>query len=61
LASTSKIQKKSLKTPDKALTFEKEKEKIEIVNLGKVTIARVTRAGMELGQTCQTQSKNKKL
>jgi hypothetical protein len=40
MASTSKVQKKSLESPDETLKFEK--EKIEIVNLGNVTIARVT-------------------
>jgi hypothetical protein len=40
MTSISKVQKKSLKSPDETLTFEK--EKIEIVNLGNVTIARVT-------------------
>jgi hypothetical protein len=40
MTSTSKVQKKSLELPDETLTFEK--EKIEIVNLGNVTIARVT-------------------
>ena len=40
MTSTSKVQKKSLESPDETLTFEK--EKIEIVNLGNVTIARVT-------------------
>jgi quercetin dioxygenase-like cupin family protein len=40
MASTSKVVRKSLTSPDETLTFEK--EKIEIVNLGNVTIARVT-------------------
>jgi hypothetical protein len=37
MTSTSKVQKKSLGSPDETLTFEK--EKIEIVNLGNVTVA----------------------
>jgi hypothetical protein len=40
MTSTSKVLTKSLKSPDETLTFEK--EKIEIVNLGNATIARVT-------------------
>ena len=40
MTSTSKILTKSLKSPDEMLMFEK--EKIEIVNLGNATIARVT-------------------
>jgi hypothetical protein len=40
MISTAKILTKSLKSPDEILAFEK--EKIEIVNLGNVTIARVT-------------------
>lgn len=40
MTSTSKILAKSLKSPDETLMFEK--EKIEIVNLGNATIARVT-------------------
>ena len=40
ITSTSKVQKKSLESPDEKLTFEK--EKLEIINLGNVTIARVT-------------------
>lgn len=40
MTSTSKVQKKSLESPDETLTFEK--EKLEIVNLGNVTIALVT-------------------
>jgi hypothetical protein len=44
MTSASKILTKSLKSPDETLMFEK--EKIEIVNLGNTTIARVT---LELG------------
>ena len=40
MTSTSRVLTKSLKSPDETLTFEK--EKIEIVNLGNTTIARVT-------------------
>lgn len=40
MTSTSKVQKESLESPDETLTFEK--EKLEIVNLGNVTIALVT-------------------
>jgi quercetin dioxygenase-like cupin family protein len=40
MTSTSKVQKKNLGSPDETLTFEK--EKIEIVNFGNVTVARVT-------------------
>jgi quercetin dioxygenase-like cupin family protein len=36
----SRLQRKSLDSPDESITFEK--EKIEIVNLGKISIARVT-------------------
>jgi hypothetical protein len=36
MASTSRVLKKSLTSPDETLTFEK--EKIEIVNLGNVTL-----------------------
>ena len=37
---TSKLQKKNLDSPDEILSFEK--EKIQIINLGGITIAKVT-------------------
>ena len=56
-----KIIKKNLNTaPDEVRTFEK--GKIDIANLGDITIGRaVVRTGVELGEVCQANRKNGKL
>lgn len=56
-----KIQIKNLEaSPDEVL--ESEKEKIELVSLGDLTVARVTlQSRMELGKICQAQSQHKEL
>ena len=57
MAST--LQKKNLDSPDEILSFEK--EKIQIINLGGITFAKVTRTRMELGEARQAAGKDEQL